>query len=157
MSELQKHTKAISSEPLFLQDREGKLFGELTPWRILESLAHGADDHDQERLSDDQVGVLLRRDFTQPIRTIARTDVVPHPLQASLARLLETSVKNDQTVIPICDEEGRIKGLVSADDLLRGLVQSLSMPAATNTDAPGPSPGPGPGPAPAKVRGGSDG
>lgn len=125
MSELHEHTKLLSSEPLFLQDREGKLFGELSPWQILGCLAAGAEGHDTHDLDDEQVAALLRRDFTKPIRLIARTDIARGSLDSSPARVLEASVKNDQQVLPVCDEDGRIKGLLSADDLMRGLMQSV--------------------------------
>lgn len=125
MSELHEHTKLLSSEPLFLQDREGKLFGELSPWQILASMAAGAEGHDTRDLDDEQVAVLLRRDFTKPIRLIARTDIARESRDSSLARVLEASVENDQQVVPICDEDGRMQGLLSADDLMRGLLQSI--------------------------------
>jgi len=124
MSELHQHTKLLTSEPLFLQDREGKLFGELSPWQILECLAAGAEGQDTAELDDEQVAVLMRRDFTRSIRLIARTEVAQVSLKASLAQLLRVSAEQDQAVLPVCDEEIRIRGLLSADDLMRGLLAS---------------------------------
>lgn len=135
ISELNKHTNAISPEPLFLQDREGKLFGELSPWRVLSALAAGTRDVATAELDDAAVAELLRRDFAVPIKGIARTDVQRHTTQASLAALLEASVVNDQHVIPICDSDGRIKGLVSTDDLLRGLSKALAKANGGDGDA----------------------
>jgi SulP family sulfate permease len=125
ISELHQHTKSLSSEPLFLQDREGKLFGELSPWQILGELAAGAEGHDVKDLSDEQVAALLRRDFVKPIRLIARTDVALGSPDSSLVHVLEASIQNDQQVVPICDGEGRMKGMLSSDDIVRGLVQSV--------------------------------
>lgn len=126
MSEMHEHTKSLSSEPLFLQDREGKLFGELSPWQILECLAAGTEGHDTSVLDDEQVAVLLRRDFTKPIRLIARTDVARESDSAAFARVLELSVENDQRVVPICDEDGRVKGLLSTDDMMKGLLHVVT-------------------------------
>jgi hypothetical protein len=67
----------------------------------------------------------MRRDFTKSIDTIARLDLDRLGVGASLARLLDSSVQKDMQVTPVCDAEGRIKGLVSDDDLLRGLQQAL--------------------------------
>jgi SulP family sulfate permease len=125
MSEMLQHTKSISPEPLFLQDREGKLFGELSPWRILRALTIGTDASKDDDRSDQDLGKLMRRDFTKTIDTIARLDVGRLGVDASLARLLESSVQKDMQVTPVCDAEGRIKGLVSDDDLLLGLQQAL--------------------------------
>lgn len=125
ISELHQHTKSLSSEPLFLQDREGKLFGELSPWQILGDLAAGAEGHDAKGLSDEQVAVLLRRDFVKPIRLIARTDVALGSPNSSLVQVLEASIQNDQQVVPICDGEGRMKGMMSSEDIVRGLVQAV--------------------------------
>jgi len=127
MSGLQQHTKSLSPEPLFLQDREAKLDGELTPWAILEALSAAAKDYDIDKLDDPAVGELLRRDFTESIRSIAHFDLEHLQKDASLASLIESSVENDLQVIPICDSEKRIKGLVSTDDLLRGLEQALAV------------------------------
>ena len=134
ISELHQHTKSLSSEPLFLQDREGKLFGELSPWQILGELAAGAEGHDGKDLPDEQVAVLLRRDFVKPIRLIARTDVALGSPDSSLAHVLEASIQNDQQVVPICDGEGRMKGMLSSDDIVRGLMQSVP---ATEPSKPG--------------------
>lgn len=120
MSELHKHTKAISYQPLFLQDREGKIFGELSPWGVLRALLAGTEGADRN-LDDDRLAALLRRDFTRPIRGIANTDISWEPEDAPLARVLKDAVASDEHVVPICDEEGRIKGLLSSADLLRGL------------------------------------
>jgi SulP family sulfate permease len=123
MSGLQAHTRSISPEPLFLQDREAKLAGELSPWRLLEVLTENLP----ENTSDPRLlGEHLRRDFTRGIDTIARLDVDRLEKDASLARLMEVCVEQDLQVIPICDHDGRIKGLVSADDLLRALFEMLS-------------------------------
>jgi anti-anti-sigma regulatory factor len=125
MSEMLQHTKSISPEPLFLQDREGKLFGELSQWRILRALSAGVDADKDAGRQDHAVGEMLRRDFVKPIETIARRDLDRLRVDAPLARLLESAVAKDMQVTPVCDPEGRIKGLVHADDLLRGLQQAM--------------------------------
>ncbi|MHC5062793.1 MAG: SulP family inorganic anion transporter [Planctomycetota bacterium] len=125
MSELHKHTQSLSPQPLFLQDREARLGGELSPWRLLAALAAGVGDGDARSLDDEALAERFRRDFTTSITNIARRDLIRLGATAPLADLIEVSVQQDLHVLPICDEDGRIKGLVSADDLLRGLKQAL--------------------------------
>ncbi|MEE9127822.1 MAG: CBS domain-containing protein, partial [Planctomycetota bacterium] len=137
MSEMLQHTKSISPEPLFLQDREGKLFGELSQWRILRALSASVDATKHGDLPDQAVGELLRRDFVKPIGAIARRDLNGSGVETSLASLLKTSVTKNMQVTPVCDPEGRIKGLVSADDLLRGLQQALVLADIEATDTTG--------------------
>lgn len=125
MSGLQERSKKLSPEPLFLQDREATLAGELTPWRIMQTLTQGLDGQRSDELDDKEVGALLRREFTQPINKICRVDEDRVYREDSLARLLEKALEDDLHVIPICDQEGRVKGLVSSDDLLRTLHQAM--------------------------------
>lgn len=125
MSEMLQHTRSLGPEPLFLQDREGKLFGKLTQWRILRELSARISRDTDGRLSDQVLGERLRRDFTEPIWSLAERDLDRLGIDASLTRLLEYSVELDIQVTPICDGEGRLKGLVTADDLLRGLQQAM--------------------------------
>ncbi len=125
MSELHKHTGAIAPQPLFLQDREARLGGELSPWRLLEALAAGARDADAATLDDEALGARLRRDFTRPIRDIARRDLPQLRGETSLADLLEVTLRDRLQVLPICDADGRIHGLVTADQLLAGLHRAL--------------------------------
>ena len=75
--------------------------------------------------SNQVLGELLRRDFTKPIHALARRDLDRLGIDAPLDRLLAHAVERDIQVTPICDAEGRLKGLVGADDLLRGLQQAM--------------------------------
>lgn len=126
MSGLQEHTKSLSPEPLFLQSREAKLFGELSPWRILEVLRDGVLRGNKLPRDDSELGERLRHYFEVPINELADVTVENHKADSPLAALVATALRKDMQVIPICDDEGRIKGLVSTDDLLRGLHQALA-------------------------------
>lgn len=130
MSGLQEHTKSLSPEPLFLQDKEAKLFGELSPWRILEILKEGVP-RAGAGANDAELGERLRYRFDRPINRLADRGIERHRSDAVLAELLETMLQKDMQVIPICDDDGRIKGLVSADDLLRGLHEATEKKGAS--------------------------
>jgi CBS domain-containing protein len=45
--------------------------------------------------------------------------------RTSLARLVRIAVERDMRVIPICDEGGRVVGLVRELDLIHGIGQAL--------------------------------
>ena len=82
-------------------------------------MARGAHESGDD-VGDRELAELLRTDFTQSISKIARTDVAHVTPDTTLAKLVTTSVDHELQVLPICDEARRIKGLVNADDLLRG-------------------------------------
>ncbi|MDP6928205.1 MAG: SulP family inorganic anion transporter [Planctomycetota bacterium] len=126
MSELQKHTKSLQPTPLFLQDEEAKLAGKISPWQILGVLAAGVEG--SRDLEDAAIGKMFRRDFARLIAEIARDDFARHGEDASLEDLLDSMATEDLQVVPICDDSGHIKGLVSADDVLRSVVTMLPDP-----------------------------
>lgn len=131
LTEVQKFKASINPEPLFLQDRNGALFGELSRWHVLRALIYGMDEADDDALDDAQVAEMLRRNFMTKIDKVARTDVVHHQPDTPLATLLRTSAENDQGVVPICDQEGRLKGFCTSNALLAGLDEALQLPAPT--------------------------
>lgn len=130
LSETQKFKSSINPEPLFLQDRNGALFGELSRWHVLRALVDGSDEAADEGMDDAQVAEMLRRKFMRRINEIARQDVVHHLPEAPLGSLLRTSAGNDQGVVPICDSHGRLKGYCTSNALLEGLDDALGALAA---------------------------
>jgi SulP family sulfate permease len=136
MSELHKGQRVAAPEPLFLQDREGRLAGELTPWRLLATLVEEVDLAASADLDDHRIGELLRQNLNRTIDTVARTDPEILDPDTPLARLLEVSVARGAQVLPITDDAARIQGLVSATALLRGLELALARRAAEPKEAP---------------------
>jgi len=126
LSEAQKFKHTVNPEPLFLQDRNGALYGELSRWHVLQALLEGSDPNQDDAMSDEEVAEMLRRNFTRRINHIARTDIVHHLPDSEIATLLRTSALNDQAVVPICDEARRLKGYCISNALLAGLDQSLT-------------------------------
>jgi CBS domain-containing protein len=125
MSELYRHTGAISPETLFLQHRNGRLAGGLSPWRILRALSAGIGLTDVVSLEDRTLGDLLRRHFTKPIGPIARVGYQHIGTKTPVAEALRVALKQDLQVLPICEDDGRIKGLISQDDILSWLSRML--------------------------------
>lgn len=125
LTETQKYKKSINPEPLFLQDRNGALYGELSRWHVLHALVEGSDPDKDDDLDDREVAELLRRNFARRINHIARTDVVHHAPGTPITTLLRTSNGNDQAVVPICDDAGRLKGYCMSNAMLLGLQDSI--------------------------------
>ncbi len=98
---------------------------------MLRALIEGTDEAEDEAMDDAQIAEMLRRNFMMTIDKIARTDVVRHRHETPLASLLRSSAENEQGVVPICDEEGRLKGFCTSNALLAGLDQSLQAMVAT--------------------------
>jgi CBS-domain-containing membrane protein len=86
-------------------------------------------------MSDEQVAEMLRRNFARRINHIARSDVVHHLPDTEITTLLRSSAQNDQAVVPICDDAGRLKGYCISNALLAGLDQSLTALAAKAGEA----------------------
>ncbi|MEM7168086.1 MAG: SulP family inorganic anion transporter [Planctomycetota bacterium] len=125
MSGLLEHSKALSPEPLFLQSREARLYGELSPWAALRTLAAKTKSADAVDLSDADLAERLRQDLATSIATIARRDVGDLYADATLGEIIAQSLELDQSVVPICHDDGRLQGQVTSEALLRGLDEAL--------------------------------
>ena len=121
MSEMHKRSTSLSASPLFLQDIDGKLFGKLNTWQIISTLAGAIEKTEVDELTNEQLAQLLREPFTTSIKTIARSNLTSHSESACLGELLVSSVHEDLEVIPVCDNEGRIMGMVDQQHLLQGV------------------------------------
>jgi SulP family sulfate permease len=126
LAEMQKRLEPSLALALFLQDREGKLAGELTVWRLLRELKRDLETSRAADVDDREVGVLFRKHFTRPIGAIARTDLPRLTERTTLAELLLTSIETDLPVLPVCNEDGRVLGLIDQNDLLTGLAKALA-------------------------------
>ena len=122
---LLEHSQSLKSEPLFLQDREGRLAGELTPRRLLHALTESLGADADLDLANPAVAERMRREFTTTIDGIARREIARVDEGASLARMLEGIVRGELQVLPVCDADGRLVGQVSAHRLVRELDHRL--------------------------------
>ncbi len=127
MSQMLKRMKTHEPQPLFLQDREGRLAGVLSVWRLLEEMARGLDFDELKKMDDHDLGHALERRFQEPISKMARTDLPRYKLDMPFGEILARCVKEDLRVLAVCDEGGRVVGLVNQNDLLGGLGKVLHM------------------------------
>ncbi|QXD22975.1 STAS domain-containing protein [Opitutia bacterium ISCC 51] len=123
MSEMMKRSEAKTATPLFLQNKDGKLDGGLSIWTMLSVM--GKDLPEDKALSQEELGDYLRKSFDQSISEVCRKDLPRLQLETPLHLLTQTAVDADLAVLPICDEEGRLTGLVRSVDLLKGIGKSI--------------------------------
>jgi len=125
ISEMMKHMERKTSQPLFLQDREGKLDAELTLWALLRAMSANLDKDEVGEMSDEDLAQSLRKWFDRPISKIARRDLPKIGVDTSLAQMVHLVNSRQFKVLPVRDENGRLKGLVSQLDLLKGIGLAL--------------------------------
>lgn len=125
LSGMHKQLKATRPKVLFLQDKEGRLAGALTPERIFyalsQALVHTGEVEGEAKRAAERLVPALQ----QSIFTLARKDMPELQSDATLEELLTAMIQGNHTTLPICDSEGRIQGLVTPVDLLRGIRKAL--------------------------------
>jgi sulfate permease, SulP family len=127
MSQMLKRMKTHEPQPLFLQDREGRMAGVLSVWRLLEAMTKGVDFAELKQMSDHDLGHALERHFQEPISGMARTDLPRYKLDMPFGEMLAQCVSEDLRVLAVCDDGGRVVGLINQNDLLGGLGKVLHM------------------------------
>ena len=124
MSEMLKRSDAKTATPLFLQNKEGKLDGGLSIWTMLAVMGKDLPES-KEALSEEELRNHLQKSFGQAISEVCRKDLPRLTLDTPLHKLVKTAVDADLAVLPVCDEEGRLTGLVRSVDLLKGIGKSI--------------------------------
>ena len=125
LSELYQRSLPAETQTLFLQNKEGKLGAKLTTWDLLREM--------RRDVKSDNVAEALRENFNTPIKDIARGDLPHFTERTPLLELIEISVKNDLRVLPVCDNEKRVVGVVDQSSMLRGVGEMLGLKADAST------------------------
>jgi CBS domain-containing protein len=136
MSEMSRRRKTSEAQPLFLQNREGKLAGELSMWRLLREMVEGKAAEELCRTDDAELARRMSGRFHTPISDLAQRDAPSFAMETPLSVLLRRSVVEDRRVLPICDEGGRIVGLVTESDLLIAVGKILRVAAVERERMP---------------------
>jgi anti-anti-sigma factor len=121
MSEMFRRGAAAERQPLFLQDRRGKLAGALSPEDILREMTREIDPQAADQPSDQDLGRLMRRPFDELVRAIARSQLPAIRLESALPELLRGLLADNLPALPVCDEDQRVVGLLTQHDLLLGV------------------------------------
>jgi SulP family sulfate permease len=126
MSQLYQRSRLVETQTMFLQDKEGKLGAGLTTWDLLREMGRGLGAASGHR-GLNATATALRSNFETRLDKIARSDVPHFTGRTPLNELVKTSIKDDLRVLPICDDEGRIIGVVSQGALIRGIGRMLGI------------------------------
>ncbi|NQU41862.1 STAS domain-containing protein [bacterium] len=127
LSEMQKRAGRAGALPLFLQGADGRLFGSVSPWQLLQEMTADLKNEELETLSDEDLGRRFRSRFHSVVGALARRDVPRCGTGTKLSALLRLGIQRDLPVLPICDGSGRVIGMVSQTDLLVGLGNVLGL------------------------------
>ncbi|NDV63571.1 STAS domain-containing protein [Puniceicoccales bacterium CK1056] len=127
MSEMYRRSTTYAAPPLFLQDNEGRLAGKLHAGVILHEMSGNLGDDPDSIKDDEELGRRLARSFSRPISELAETDVPLAQPGDSLVELLNKASKSRTTVLPVCDPERRILGLIDEAELMRALAKVLNL------------------------------
>ncbi len=126
LSEMLKQSKSKASQPLFLQNTEGKLDSELTLWNVLHSLSKKIDSKTADAMDDDALGKAVRMRFSEQIDATARANLSSARTDTSLESLLQLSRDEAMQTIPVCDDEDRLIAMISPIGLIVGLGAALN-------------------------------
>jgi sulfate permease, SulP family len=126
LSEMNRRQKTMEPQPLFLQDRDGKLSGMLSPWKLLREMMADLSADDAIALSDRDLGRRFAAQFNKPIGPMSRQDLPEATLDTSFISMFHMSLLHSLSVLPIRDNESRVVGLVGQHDLLEGLGKLMS-------------------------------
>ena len=128
MSEMYRRKASHVARPLFLQDTEGRLAGALQTVSILSEMALHIDKEDKPPPEDDEeLGNRLAESFSRRINEIADADLPVATATDNIIDLMRKSIQGSTTVIPVCDPEHRILGVVDEGQLLRALGEILQI------------------------------
>jgi SulP family sulfate permease len=125
MSQMYRRIKSFTARPLFLQDMEGRLAGELQTRTILAEMAGHLKG--REFPDDEALGARLAESFSQPISRMAETRLPVVEASDSILDIIRKSVQSTSCVVPVCDEEHRILGIVDEGQMIRGLGKVLQL------------------------------
>ena len=137
MSQMYRRIKSFTARPLFLQDMEGRLAGELQTRTILAKMAGHLKG--RELPDDEALGAQLAESFSRPISEMAETQLPVVEPSDSILDIIRKSVKSTSCVVPVCDEEQRIIGIVDEGQMIRSLGNILHLDnnvAETSSEIP---------------------
>ncbi|MEX0332473.1 MAG: SulP family inorganic anion transporter [Puniceicoccaceae bacterium] len=128
MSEMYRRKVTYSARPLFLQDTEGRLAGQLETLAILKEMASHIRLEELGRpASDEELGNRLAGSFSRPISEIANVGMPVCSESNMLINLLQSAGRIQAGVMPVCDPERRILGVIDEGQLIAALGNALNI------------------------------
>lgn len=121
VSEMYKHIETKGARKLFLQDREGKLYGGLNLWTLLRELGSKLPEKELKDIPENVLINLLQTNFKEPITNLCQIGLPKIKPETQLHELVSASIATNQLMLPVQNEAGQICGVVTQMDLLKGI------------------------------------
>ena len=131
MAEMRKRKPEMNPWTLFLQDREGRVTGELNLCTILHALVTPVPTEETGRMEKDELRDFIRESLEDPIEKMAETDFPRFEQEVSLGEMIASACQNRTDVIPIVNPENRLVGVVDDATLLSSLSRCLQLDPVT--------------------------
>jgi SulP family sulfate permease len=125
VSQFQKKMGTVHPQTVFLQDREGRLCGEVSVRSMLRGLASAVPEDNVAALDDRALGQALEFRLYDSVGTIARKDPVNLQRQTPMAEAFSQAARHSFRSMPVSDAHGRLTGIFDEMAMLHGLAKLL--------------------------------
>lgn len=131
MSEMQKREPTLNPRTLFLQDREGRVAGELNLRTMLDALVAHVPNEGTEKLHGSDLRTTIRQSLESSIETLAAKELPRVDRNASLGEMIAYACRHGAGDIPVVDKEDRLVGIVRDATLISSLCRCLQLNPVT--------------------------
>ena len=131
MSEMQKREPTLNPRTLFLQDREGRVAGELNLRTMLDALVAHVPNEGTEKLHESDLRTTIRQSLESSIETLAAKELPRFDGNASLGEMIAYACRHGAGDIPVVDKEDRLVGIVRDATLISSLCRCLQLNPVT--------------------------
>lgn len=127
VAEMRKRNPEMNSWTLFLQDREGRVTGDLTLHAILHALLAHVPTEGTERIGREKIRRFIRESLEDPIQNMAEKDLPRFGRETSLGQMIAGACYYHTAVVSIVNPENRLVGVVDDTTLLSSLSRCLQL------------------------------
>ena len=131
MSEMQKREPTLNPRTLFLQDREGRVAGELNLRTMLDALVVPVPNEGTEKMNESELRTTIRQSLESSIETLAAKELPRFDGNASLGEMIAYACRHGAVDIPVVDNDDRLVGIVRDATLISSLCSCLQLNPAT--------------------------
>jgi CBS domain-containing protein len=127
VAEIRKRKPEMNPWTLFLQDREGRVAGDLTLHAILHALLAHVPTEGTERIGREKIRRFIRESLEDPIQNMAEKDLPRFGGETSLGQMIAGACYYHTPVVSIVNPENRLVGVVNDTTLLSSLSRCLQL------------------------------
>lgn len=127
VAEMRKRKPNMNPWTLFLQDREGRVTGDLNLRTILHALLACIPAEGTERIEREEIRRFIRESLENPIENMAEKDIPRFNRETSLGQMIAGACHYQAVVVSIVNPENRLVGVVDDVTLLSSLSRCLQL------------------------------